>query len=58
MTEKNTPTTHATTSAAKSSAGKLKSSSGKSSRTRAREFAVQALYQFLVGRNDQTAVDE
>jgi N utilization substance protein B len=58
MSDKNTPTTNATASTAKTSAGKPKSSSGKSSRTRAREFAVQALYQFLVGRNDQTAVDE
>ncbi len=58
MTEKNIPTTHTSTPAAKASAAKPKSSSGKSSRTRAREFAVQALYQFLVGRNDQAAVDE
>ncbi|WP_295541206.1 transcription antitermination factor NusB [uncultured Pseudacidovorax sp.] len=29
----------------------------KSARTRAREFAVQALYQHLVGRNDAAAID-
>ena len=29
----------------------------KSARTRAREFALQALYQHLVGRNDATAID-
>lgn len=49
-----TKTTKPTTAAS----GKTKSNSGKSSRTRAREFAVQALYQFLVGRNDQASVDE
>lgn len=31
--------------------------SAKSNRTRAREFALQALYQHLVGRNDATAID-
>ena len=31
--------------------------SAKSARSRAREFAVQALYQHLVGRNDATAID-
>ena len=31
--------------------------SAKSSRSRAREFAVQALYQHLVGRNEATAID-
>ena len=29
----------------------------KSNRSRAREFALQALYQHLVGRNDATAID-
>lgn len=29
----------------------------KSNRTRAREFALQGLYQHLVGRNDATAID-
>jgi N utilization substance protein B len=32
-------------------------SSAKSARSRAREFALQALYQFLVGRNDAASVD-
>ena len=31
--------------------------SAKSARSRAREFAVQALYQHLVGRNEATAID-
>jgi transcription antitermination protein NusB len=31
--------------------------SAKSARSRAREFAVQALYQHLVGRNDAQAID-
>ena len=31
--------------------------SAKSSRSRAREFALQALYQHLVGRNDAAAID-
>lgn len=32
--------------------------SAKSARTRAREFALQALYQHLVGRNEATAIDQ
>lgn len=32
--------------------------SAKSTRSRAREFALQALYQHLVGRNDAAAVDQ
>src|SRR5688500_3717284 len=31
--------------------------SAKSARSRAREFALQALYQFLVGRNDAQSID-
>ena len=31
--------------------------SAKSARSRAREFALQALYQYLVGRNDAQAID-
>lgn len=31
--------------------------SAKSNRSRAREFALQALYQYLVGRNDPTDID-
>ena len=43
-------------------AGKLTSTGGrkasaKSARSRSREFALQALYQHLVGRNDATAID-
>jgi N utilization substance protein B len=32
--------------------------SAKSTRTRAREFALQALYQHLVGRNEASAIDQ
>jgi N utilization substance protein B len=41
---------------AKSASGTRKAAA-KSSRTRAREFALQALYQHLVGRNDAAAID-
>lgn len=36
---------------------KIRKASDKSARTRAREFALQALYQFIVGRNDAGEVD-
>ncbi|MBU1362066.1 MAG: transcription antitermination factor NusB [Gammaproteobacteria bacterium] len=36
----------------------VRKASAKSTRSRAREFALQALYQHLVGRNDATAIDE
>ena len=35
----------------------VKKAADKSARTRAREFAMQALYQHLVGRNDADAID-
>ncbi len=35
----------------------VRKASAKPARTRAREFAVQALYQHLVGRNDAQAID-
>ena len=35
----------------------VKKAADKSARTRAREFALQALYQYLVGRNDADAID-
>jgi N utilization substance protein B len=35
----------------------VRKASAKSARSRAREFAVQALYQYLVGRNDVQAID-
>ena len=35
----------------------VRKASAKSNRTRAREFAVQALYQHLVGHNDATDID-
>lgn len=35
----------------------VKKAADKSARTRAREFAMQALYQYLVGRNDAESID-
>jgi transcription antitermination protein NusB len=35
----------------------VRKAAAKSARSRAREFAVQALYQYLVGRNDVQAID-
>ncbi len=35
----------------------VRKASSKSTRTRAREFALQALYQHLVGRNEASAID-
>ncbi len=35
----------------------VRKAASKSARSRSREFAVQALYQFLVGRNDAEAID-
>ncbi len=36
---------------------KARKATDKSARTRAREFALQALYQYLVGRNDAADID-
>ena len=36
----------------------VKKAADKSARTRAREFALQALYQHLVGRNEASSIDE
>ena len=38
-------------------AGKPRAKSGKAPRSLAREFTVQALYQYLVGKNDAAAID-
>ena len=35
----------------------VKKAADKSARTRAREFALQALYQHLVGRNEPASID-
>lgn len=35
----------------------VKKAADKSARTRSREFAMQALYQYLVGRNDAASID-
>ncbi len=45
------------TVAAKRTATGARKASAKSTRSRAREFALQALYQHLVGRNEATAID-
>ena len=51
-----TPNTPAAPGAARTSTGARKAAA-KSGRTRAREFALQALYQHLVGRNEAQAID-
>ena len=50
MTEDNKPARGQTATGARKA-------SAKSSRSRAREFALQALYQHLVGRNDAASID-
>jgi N utilization substance protein B len=52
MTEENRPA-----AAPGKTASGARKSSAKSARSRAREFALQALYQHLVGRNDAAAID-
>ena len=49
-----TPATH---SPMEPKAPKARKASDKSARTRAREFALQALYQHIVGRNGATDID-
>jgi len=49
-------TPHPKPAPGKTSTGARKAST-KSPRSRAREFALQALYQFLVGRNEAAAID-
>ena len=61
MSEENTPTPSSARPPKQSRTG-LKSTgtrkaASKSNRSRAREFALQALYQHLVGGNDATAID-
>jgi N utilization substance protein B len=51
-----TPNTPAAPAPARTSTGARKAAA-KSGRTRAREFALQALYQHLVGRNEAQAID-
>jgi N utilization substance protein B len=46
-----------TTSDKTAATPKLRKATDKSARTRAREFAVQALYQFVVGGNDAEDID-
>jgi len=54
MTEVNKPPRQERTGLTSTGARKA---SAKSARSRAREFALQALYQHLVGRNDPQAID-
>jgi len=54
MTEDNKPPRQSRTGLTGTGARKA---SAKSARSRAREFALQALYQHLVGRNDPQAID-
>ena len=59
-TPPNDTTSDATAPAAKSvgkKAGGLRKAADKSARTRAREFGVQALYQYLVGQNTLESID-
>lgn len=44
--------------AAEENPAKSRKQPGKTGRSRAREFVVQALYQHLVGHNDATAIDQ
>ena len=55
MTEPHTPAPAADTAPARPA--RAKKASEKSGRTRAREFALQALYQHLVGRNEASDID-
>jgi transcription antitermination protein NusB len=50
-------TTLGSVDAANAAPAKLVKTRGTSPRSRAREFAVQAIYQILVGKNDVSAVD-
>ena len=52
-----TPDTPSSPAAAASAAPKARKAADKSARTRSREFALQALYQYLVGRNDAGDID-
>ena len=53
----NTPGTPSPAAAKHTSPPGGRKSASKSSRSRAREFALQALYQHIVGRNDAAAID-
>jgi N utilization substance protein B len=59
MTEDNKPTPERATRQSRTgpTATGARKASAKSARSRAREFALQALYQHLVGRNEAQAID-
>ena len=57
MTEPHTPAPAPAADTAPARPARAKKASEKSGRTRAREFALQALYQHLVGRNEASDID-
>ena len=57
MTEPHTPAPPPAADSAPARPARAKKASEKSGRTRAREFALQALYQHLVGRNEASDID-
>ena len=57
MTEDNKPDRPARQSRTGPTATGARKASAKSARSRAREFALQALYQYLVGGNDAQSID-
>ncbi|ROZ75826.1 transcription antitermination factor NusB [Ramlibacter sp. WS9] len=57
MTEDNKPDRPARQSRTGPTATGARKASAKSARSRAREFALQALYQYIVGGNDAQAID-
>lgn len=57
MSEDDTPAPTGAPRAAGRTLTGARKASAKSDRTRAREFALQALYQHLVGRNDAESID-
>ena len=57
MTEPHTPAPAPAADTAPARSARAKKASEKSGRTRAREFALQALYQHLVGRNEASDID-
>lgn len=57
MTEPHTPAPAPAADTTPARPARAKKASEKSGRTRAREFALQALYQHLVGRNEASDID-
>jgi N utilization substance protein B len=57
MTDSDNPTAQKTKPAPKRASNGAVKTSTKSARSRAREFALQGLYQFIVSRNEATDID-